>query len=37
MTGGYATLFKSLIIKKPLIDQNITIKGVIKVYKDLLL
>ena len=37
LTGGYANLFKHLIINKPLIDQNITIKGVIKVYKDLIL
>ena len=33
LTGGYANLFKKIIKKKTIIDQNITIKGVSKVYK----
>lgn len=37
LTGGYAIFFKKYISKKCLIDQNITIKGIIKIYKDLLL
>ena len=37
LTGGYANLFKKYLIKKPLIDQNITIKGIIKIYKELLI
>ena len=37
LTGGYAQLFKKYVYKKTIIDQNITIKGIIKIYKDLLL
>ena len=37
LTGGYAKLFKKFINKKTEIDQNITIKGVAKVFKELLL
>ena len=37
LTGGYAHIFKKLISKKPVIDQNITMKGIIKIYKDLLI
>ena len=32
----YATFFKKIIKKKAIIDQNITIKGVSKVYKEFL-
>ena len=37
LTGGYAKLFKRLIKKKTTIDQNITIKGIAKIFKELLL
>ena len=37
LTGGYAKLFKKFINKKTMIDQNITIKGIAKVFKDLLI
>jgi type III pantothenate kinase len=37
LTGGYAKMFKKFIKKKTVIDQNITIKGIAKVYKELLL
>ena len=36
LTGGYAKFFKKLIKNKPIIDQNITIKGISKVYKELI-
>lgn len=36
LTGGYANLFKKIIKKKSIVDQNITIKGISKVYKELL-
>ncbi len=36
LTGGYAKLFKKHIRYKTIIDQNITIKGIIKAYKELL-
>ena len=36
LTGGYAKLFRKHIKYKTLIDQNITIKGIIKAYKELL-
>ena len=35
-TGGYADLFKRILKKKVIVDQNITIKGVSRVYKELL-
>ena len=35
-TGGYANLFKKIFKKKVIVDQNITIKGVSRVYKELL-
>ena len=34
LTGGYASFFKGVIKEKISIDQNITIKGVAKVYKE---
>ena len=37
LTGGYAKLFKKFVTKKTIIDQNITIKGTAKVFKELLL
>ena len=37
LTGGYANLFKKFIKKKSAIDQNITIKGIAKIFEDLLL
>tara|TARA_B100000941_G_C28503954_1_gene556024 strand:+ start:617 stop:1363 length:747 start_codon:yes stop_codon:yes gene_type:complete len=36
LTGGYAKFFKKFIKKKSMVDQNITIKGVSKVYEELL-
>ena len=36
LTGGYAILFKKIIKKKTIVDQNITIKGISKVYKKFL-
>ena len=37
LTGGYAKLFKKFIKNKSIIDQNITIKGIAKIFKELLL
>ena len=36
LTGGYASFFKKFIDKKSTLDTNITIKGIIKIYKKLL-
>ena len=36
LTGGYANLFKKIIQRKTFVDQNITIKGISRVYKELL-
>ena len=36
LTGGYANLFQKVIKRNVIVDQNITIKGVSKVYKELL-
>ena len=36
LTGGYANLFKKFIQQKTFVDQNITIKGISRVYKELL-
>ena len=36
LTGGYAKLFKKIIKRKTIVDQDITIKGVSKVYKEFL-
>ena len=36
LTGGYAIFFKKIIKKKVIVDQNITIKGISKVYKEFL-
>ena len=34
LTGGYASFFKRIIKQKISIDQDITIKGITKVYKE---
>ena len=34
LTGGYAKLFKKIIKRKTSVDQNITIKGISKVYRE---
>ena len=36
LTGGYAKFFKKIIKRKTILDQNITIKGISKVYKELI-
>ncbi len=36
LTGGYATFFKKIIGKNSFVDQNITIRGISKVYKEFL-
>ena len=36
LTGGYANLFKRIIKRRTIVDQNITIKGVSKVYRKFL-
>ena len=36
LTGGYAKLFKKIIKRRTTVDQDITIKGVSKVYRKLL-
>jgi type III pantothenate kinase len=36
LTGGYAKLFKKYIYKKTIVDENITIKGIIHTYKKLI-
>ena len=33
-TGGYADLFKSSIIRPFVVDRNITIKGIIEIFKE---
>ena len=36
LTGGYANLFKKIVKRKTIVDQNITIKGISRVYRELL-
>ena len=36
LTGGYANLFKKIIKRRTIVDQNITIKGISKVYQEFL-
>tara|TARA_B100000767_G_scaffold185063_1_gene172636 strand:- start:166 stop:912 length:747 start_codon:yes stop_codon:yes gene_type:complete len=36
LTGGYAKFFKKIVKRKTIVDQNITIKGISKVYKELI-
>ncbi len=33
-TGGYADLFKTSIIRSFTVDRNITIKGIIEIFKE---
>ena len=37
LTGGYANFYKKYIHRKSVIDENITIKGIIEIYKTLLI
>ena len=37
LTGGYASHFNHNLIKKPVIDPNVTVRGVMEVYKKLVL
>jgi len=37
LTGGYSKLFNKYIHKKSIIDENITIKGIVEIYKKLLI
>ena len=36
LTGGYANLFRKIIKRKSIVDQDITIKGVSRVYREFL-
>ena len=36
LTGGYAKVFKKYIYKRSTVDENITIKGIIQIYKKLI-
>lgn len=36
LTGGYANFFKQIIKKKTIVDQNITIRGISKIYEELI-
>ncbi len=36
LTGGYAKFFKKMIKRKVVIDQDITVKGIANVYKELI-
>ena len=36
LTGGYANFFKNIIKRKTIVDQNITIKGIAKIYKEII-
>ena len=36
LTGGYAKLFKKYIKRTTIVDQNITIKGIAKIFKELI-
>ena len=36
LTGGYSNFFKKYVFKKSLVDENITIKGLIIIYKEFL-
>ena len=37
LTGGYSYLFKNRLIKKARVENDITMRGIIKIYKDFLL
>jgi len=36
LTGGYANLFKKIIKKKTIVDKDVTIKGISKIYREIL-
>ena len=36
LTGGYAKLFSKYIKKETTVDQNITIKGIAKIFEELI-
>ena len=36
LTGGYASFFKNMIKKSTIVDQDITVKGIANVYKELI-
>ena len=37
LTGGFSYLFKNRLIKKATIENNITMQGIIKIYKHFLI
>ena len=37
LTGGYSYLFKKHLYKKATIENDITIQGIIKIYRDFIL
>ena len=37
LTGGYSFFFKNRLIKKAKIENDITIQGIIKIYKNFLI
>ena len=37
LTGGYSKSFKRFLGEKTIVDEDITIKGIIRIYKELLL
>ena len=37
LTGGYASMFRKYIYKQTIVEENITIKGIIKTYKKFLI
>ena len=37
LTGGYSYLFKNRLVKKSKIENNITMQGIIKIYKDFII
>ena len=37
LTGGYANLFKNRLTKNSKVEKDITIKGIIEIYKSYLL
>ncbi len=36
LTGGYAIFFKKIIKKKTIVDKDVTIKGISKIYREIL-
>ncbi len=37
LTGGYSYLFKNRLLKKAIVENDITMQGIIKIYKDFLI